>query len=146
MRLTCPNCSAQYEVPVEAIPPAGRDVQCSACQHTWFESGPPPEPLRDEELWDKVPRVENDDEESDDLAEVATAPPPVAPPRPALKAGSAGATRTAFPYVGDSRDLRVQKGSPVRASLIGVAWHCLIRSRAPAPAATIGSGVHAAQR
>lgn len=82
MRLTCPNCSAQYEVPVEAIPPAGRDVQCSACQHTWFEPGPPPEPLRDEELWDKVPRGENDDEESDDMAEVATAPPPVTP-RPA---------------------------------------------------------------
>lgn len=37
MRLICPNCGAQYEVSADAIPPAGRDVQCSACNHTWFE-------------------------------------------------------------------------------------------------------------
>jgi predicted Zn finger-like uncharacterized protein len=80
MRLTCPRCGAQYEVPSDAIPLSGRDVQCSACQHTWFEKGPPPEPLTDEELFDSVPRPDNDDEEDDDLAEVAAAPPP--PPRP----------------------------------------------------------------
>jgi len=39
MRLTCPNCTAQYEVPADAIPENGRDVQCSACDHTWFQSG-----------------------------------------------------------------------------------------------------------
>lgn len=52
MRLICPNCGAQYEVPDEVIPVAGRDVQCSSCGHTWFqtregpeESAPPtPEP------------------------------------------------------------------------------------------------------
>ncbi|KAA9010539.1 zinc-ribbon domain-containing protein [Histidinibacterium aquaticum] len=37
MRLICPNCGAQYEVPDDAIPQAGRDVQCSNCGHTWFE-------------------------------------------------------------------------------------------------------------
>ncbi|MCE8512155.1 zinc-ribbon domain-containing protein [Ruegeria pomeroyi] len=37
MRLTCPNCDAQYEVPDEVIPPEGRDVQCSNCGHTWFQ-------------------------------------------------------------------------------------------------------------
>ena len=36
MRLTCPNCAAQYEVPEDAIPPEGRDVQCSNCGQTWF--------------------------------------------------------------------------------------------------------------
>ncbi len=39
MRLTCPNCTAQYQVPADAIPENGRDVQCSACDHTWFQSG-----------------------------------------------------------------------------------------------------------
>lgn len=38
MRLICPNCGAQYEVSVDAIPDAGRDVQCSNCAHTWFET------------------------------------------------------------------------------------------------------------
>ncbi|WP_170333319.1 zinc-ribbon domain-containing protein [Ruegeria arenilitoris] len=37
MRLTCPNCSAQYEVPDEVIPEEGRDVQCSNCENTWFQ-------------------------------------------------------------------------------------------------------------
>jgi predicted Zn finger-like uncharacterized protein len=37
MRLICPNCGAQYEVADDVIPPAGRDVQCSNCNHTWFE-------------------------------------------------------------------------------------------------------------
>lgn len=38
MRLICPNCGAQYEVSDDAIPEIGRDVQCSNCGHTWFES------------------------------------------------------------------------------------------------------------
>lgn len=37
MRLTCPNCTAQYEVEDSVIPAAGRDVQCSACGHIWFQ-------------------------------------------------------------------------------------------------------------
>lgn len=36
MRLICPNCEAQYEVPDDVIPTAGRDVQCSNCATTWF--------------------------------------------------------------------------------------------------------------
>jgi predicted Zn finger-like uncharacterized protein len=36
MRLVCPNCGAQYEVSDDLIPPSGRDVQCSACNQTWF--------------------------------------------------------------------------------------------------------------
>jgi len=38
MRLTCPNCGAQYQVPDEVIPSEGRDVQCSNCGHTWFQA------------------------------------------------------------------------------------------------------------
>ncbi|WP_298850639.1 zinc-ribbon domain-containing protein [uncultured Ruegeria sp.] len=44
MRLTCPNCSAQYEVPDEVIPEDGRDVQCSNCDKTWFQAKHPAEP------------------------------------------------------------------------------------------------------
>lgn len=44
MRLTCPNCGAQYEVPDEVIPESGRDVQCSNCGDTWFQHHPDHEP------------------------------------------------------------------------------------------------------
>lgn len=40
MRLNCPNCDAQYEVPVDVIPAEGRDVQCSSCGITWFQPHP----------------------------------------------------------------------------------------------------------
>lgn len=38
MRLICPNCGAQYAVAEDVIPAGGRDVQCSNCAHTWFET------------------------------------------------------------------------------------------------------------
>ena len=40
MRLICPNCDAQYEVPEDVMPPEGRDVQCSNCGQTWFQDHP----------------------------------------------------------------------------------------------------------
>lgn len=40
MRLTCPNCGAEYDVPGDAIPSAGRDVQCSNCEEVWYQTGP----------------------------------------------------------------------------------------------------------
>ena len=49
MRLICLNCSAQYEVADDVIPQSGRDVQCSNCDHTWFESGDMPD-IKDEFL------------------------------------------------------------------------------------------------
>jgi len=50
MRLTCPNCGAQYEVPDEVIPYDGRDVQCSNCGDTWFQGHPDnPDTLSDPE-------------------------------------------------------------------------------------------------
>lgn len=38
MRLTCPNCGVQYEIPDDVIPPEGRKVECSGCGNTWFEN------------------------------------------------------------------------------------------------------------
>jgi predicted Zn finger-like uncharacterized protein len=43
VRLTCPQCDAQYEVEAEALAPGGRDVQCSNCEHIWFALAPPTE-------------------------------------------------------------------------------------------------------
>ena len=40
MLLVCPNCGARYEVPEQNIPDCGRDVQCSACSMTWFQTSP----------------------------------------------------------------------------------------------------------
>lgn len=40
MRLACPKCDARYEVPEDAIPASGRDVQCSNCGHAWFQMPP----------------------------------------------------------------------------------------------------------
>lgn len=40
MRLTCPRCAAQYQIADTAIPPAGREVECSACGHVWHQEAP----------------------------------------------------------------------------------------------------------
>jgi predicted Zn finger-like uncharacterized protein len=39
MILTCPSCSASYNVPNEAIGVDGRTVRCKKCKHEWFQAG-----------------------------------------------------------------------------------------------------------
>ena len=70
MRLICPNCNAQYEVSDDAIPPGGRDVQCSNCQLSWFQTEKPISPGRD-------PLTLSNEQEPE-----AATPAPVAPPEP----------------------------------------------------------------
>lgn len=41
MRLICPNCDAEYDVADDIIPPGGREVQCSNCTQTWFQTEKP---------------------------------------------------------------------------------------------------------
>lgn len=38
MRITCPNCLAQYDIDDTLLPKDGREVQCSACDHIWFQT------------------------------------------------------------------------------------------------------------
>lgn len=83
MRLTCPNCGAQYEIPEEVIPDEGRDVQCSSCGHTWYQLHPA------QEAAIEANRSDHGMARSPDVKEiVATAPPvpktpgPVAVPGP----------------------------------------------------------------
>lgn len=35
IRLICPGCAAEYRVPDSAVPPEGREVECSACGKVW---------------------------------------------------------------------------------------------------------------
>lgn len=70
MRLTCPNCDAQYEVPAEVVPTTGRDVQCSNCGKTWFQYHPDHEPsVVDETAAELSPTAPAPDDE------VASGPP-----------------------------------------------------------------------
>ena len=39
MILTCPACGTSYTVKDGAIPPAGRQVRCAACRHSWHQEG-----------------------------------------------------------------------------------------------------------
>lgn len=72
MRLICPNCEAQYEVSDDAIPPGGRDVQCSNCQLSWFQTEKPTVPGR-------TPlRLSNDQEPEDAAPNSAAEPEPEA--------------------------------------------------------------------
>lgn len=90
MRLICPNCGAQYEVPDEVIPAAGRDVQCSSCGHTWFQAHADQDvdaasdmgrPVPDE---DWLPEAMSEEDELPDPAPVEDdADAPEAEPRPA---------------------------------------------------------------
>ncbi len=59
MRLICPNCGAQYEVADDAVPRAGRDVQCSNCGHTWFQVHPDHDVDLADELEQPLPETES---------------------------------------------------------------------------------------
>jgi len=39
MELTCPHCAARYRVPENAVPTAGRTIQCAKCAQSWFQPG-----------------------------------------------------------------------------------------------------------
>lgn len=74
MRLVCPNCGAQYEVPDEVIPSGGRDVQCSSCGHTWFQAHPDEDRELAAELDTPIP-------DEDWTPPAPTAPDPAQAPR-----------------------------------------------------------------
>lgn len=62
MILTCPECSASYNVPAEAIGPEGRTVRCKKCKHEWFQKG------EKKALEDLINMIESTEIEVDDIA------------------------------------------------------------------------------
>ena len=76
MRLICPNCGAQYEVPQSVIPETGRDVQCSSCGHTWFQKHPlqdnvPSADSADDDMWEDHETDDRYADEADDQYDFA---------------------------------------------------------------------------
>ena len=70
MRLTCPNCGTEYEVPGDLIPEDGKHVQCSGCHTRWFVRGGETALLSEEQI---IHRLES---WSPRPVGVPTAPPP----------------------------------------------------------------------
>jgi len=84
MLLVCPNCGAQYEVPEDHIPKKyGRDVQCSACNHTWFQTHPAQD-------LQPAPQAEAEDHGSSDEPSQGFDPSQASEPEVSLEAPSAG--------------------------------------------------------
>ncbi|WP_380054647.1 zinc-ribbon domain-containing protein [Falsihalocynthiibacter sp. SS001] len=77
MRLICPNCDAQYEVESRLIPESGRDVQCSSCGDTWFQT-----PQSEDTL-----TLQDDADENVFKTETTATDAPAAPPQPERAAG-----------------------------------------------------------
>lgn len=71
MRLICPNCDAQYEVPKDVVPTEGRDVQCSNCGQTWFQHHPDHMPIEEPEAPEPELEVTAHDEERVEMPEPA---------------------------------------------------------------------------
>lgn len=118
MRLTCPNCSARYEVDEGMVPPSGRDVQCSNCSQTWFQPGPrkaeseAPEPAAQPERDADAPEAEAR------LAEVSVEGPSGAPGEEAAADEPRPARRQIDPNVADilreeaEREANLRRGDP----------------------------------
>jgi predicted Zn finger-like uncharacterized protein len=82
MILTCPACSTQYVVKDGAIPPAGRQVRCAACKHSWHQD-PEAAPVGDDVMTpgvddDQPPRSVEDTFDGPPMAESDVQQPPLA--------------------------------------------------------------------
>lgn len=96
IRLICPGCAAEYRVPETAVPPDGREVECSACGNVWFARPAPPEtamggtaptppaalPPLNRRLPDSVLDILRDEVEHERRARASEAPGPTAKDSP----------------------------------------------------------------
>lgn len=79
MRITCPSCLAQYEIEPDLLPAEGREVQCSACSHIWFQhpasaKAPPATPAPAERAPDTQDQTPDNDAESTEESAAAATP------------------------------------------------------------------------
>ena len=119
MRLICPNCGAQYEVPDEVIPETGRDVQCSNCGDTWFQNHPnhptpeqDPGPQPDAEPEQPDPQGLTWDSPQDEAVDTPPGPDPAPQPEPGQADASQGVVEGA-----DDRDGEGDTPEPARRQL-----------------------------
>ena len=94
MILTCPACSTKYVVKDGAIPPAGRQVRCASCKHSWHQGADEAAPETEvaevreteiSELSDPLPAYAATTDTPNPLDQIiaetrGVAPPPPAPP------------------------------------------------------------------
>ncbi|AWD21913.1 hypothetical protein B6K69_09675 [Fuscovulum blasticum] len=128
MRLVCPNCDAQYEVPEDAIPEGGRDVQCSSCGHAWFQLRAAPQVEPEEAPAEPAIEAEADraetadaplpeeapDAEPERVAEPDTLPePPPEAPAPAMDAEA----KAVAALIADEADTQTAPPPPIPAPL-----------------------------
>ncbi|MCC5984714.1 MAG: zinc-ribbon domain-containing protein [Rhodobacteraceae bacterium] len=101
MRLVCPGCGAQYEIDAALLPDTGRDVQCSACGHVWFQhpADPAPSPPR------KPPAepAPEDTPLSDEGIDSETDPGPAPAPKREIDPGVLDVLREEAAYEADQR-------------------------------------------
>ncbi len=109
MRLTCPNCGAQYEVPDDVIPSEGRDVQCSNCGTTWFQ---PHADQMNEPVPDEAPAAAPPPEDPADLPEQT----PVAEPAEAAEAPEPAPRRELDPEVTGILQEEAERETRLRAA------------------------------
>ena len=68
MRLVCPKCKANYEIPRHAVPIGGREVKCDSCEHSWFQTRT--KTSNDEQLIE--PQTEITKEDTEEVASAAS--------------------------------------------------------------------------
>lgn len=91
MRVACPACEAQYDVPDRLLGESGRRLRCARCDHEWMVR-PPPAALPPEPAWPAAAPAA--------AAPAAPAPAPAAAPPPPASAPGAAAGRPGAPRGG----------------------------------------------
>ncbi|MCA0204504.1 MAG: zinc-ribbon domain-containing protein [Proteobacteria bacterium] len=112
MRLTCPNCNAQYEVDDKVIPKGGRDVQCSACGHTWYQY-----PM-EVALQMRAAELEDDDEDDEFDEDLPGRPGGEGPAgRPAGDRGSARIDKTVLDVLREEAEREMSERKKAQSGL-----------------------------
>ena len=75
MIITCPSCSARYDVAAAGFSPAGRKVRCAKCGENWHQE--PEELAVDDVIAEEVEAAPEAAPEAETSAPEASAPPPV---------------------------------------------------------------------